>query len=76
MTKIDKKGTLLDLTDLIGIEKIYKEEKSPFSMDSIKFIFKDSHCFDGKRVYVHMYPSRASMDQWFSIITKKIQGEK
>ena len=70
MTKIDKKATLLDLTDLMAIERLYKEDNTPFSMDSIKFTFKDSNSLNGKRVYVHGYPSRASMDQWFSIITK------
>lgn len=40
MTKIDKKGTLLDLTDLMGIEKIYKEEKVLFLWIQLNLFLK------------------------------------
>lgn len=73
MIKIDKNNTLIDLTDLLVMKKVFASEFNVFSQHSIEFIFKANDTEDGLRTYVHEYPSKESMEQWYSIITKKLQ---
>ncbi|MDY2630090.1 MAG: hypothetical protein SOV85_01865 [Clostridium sp.] len=73
MTKIDKEGTLIDLTDLLAITKVDSENEIMEYLNkySIKFVFKaDNTHVNGIRVYIHQYKNKATRDQWFSIITK------
>ena len=73
MIKIDKNNTLIDLTDLLVIKKVFASEYNVLSQHSIEFVFKANDTEDGLRKYVHEYPSKESMEQWYSIITKKLQ---
>lgn len=73
MIKIDKNNTLIDLIDLLVIKKVFDSESNGLSKHSIEFVFKAKDTEDGLRKYVHEYPSKESMEQWYSIITKKLQ---
>lgn len=73
MVKIDKEGSLIDLTDLLAIikEDFEHETIKDLSSYSIKFVFRtDSNHIGGVRTYVHQYKNKATRNQWFSIITK------
>ncbi|MGL4451078.1 MAG: hypothetical protein ACRCXT_05070 [Paraclostridium sp.] len=63
MTKIDKEGTLLNLDNILLLKK------HRFIDGKYGILFKFS---DGTENYAHSYPSEASMNQWFSIISKSI----
>lgn len=75
MTKIDKQGTLIDLTDLMVMKKVFAKTSSVLSKDAITFIFKSTDTVSGMRIYTHEYPSQASMEQWYSIIAKSLNNK-
>ena len=66
ITTIDNKGSIFDLSQIIGLTK-ENENK-------IKFIKKDNNSINGMFIYIHEYDNGEYRDKWFEIIKNKIIG--
>ena len=73
--KIDKQGSLMELSGLLAMKKVFADKSKVLDKDAITFIFKCSDTISGMRIYTHEYPSKESMEQWYSIISKHLGGK-
>ena len=75
MTKIDKKGTLLDLTDLMGIEKIYKNVRIILRLhakqDKIYCIQENNRGYIMEKIYETAY---AKINLGLDVLGKRSDG--
>lgn len=63
---IDNKGSIFDLSQIIGLTKE--------NDNKVKFIKKDNDSLNGMFIYIHEYDNEKYRDKWFEIIKNKIIG--